>query len=125
MTDPKDFYSWPKPLYDYSKLLVLLESEEGRDALERGLTEGLIQFLVDNPQHIGAFPTRNDLELDGGKEIAKIYDQLHSSEKAIGNRDVNIYYRAYHAAVLEIKASEERQVKASLKVLRRLGPPRS
>jgi len=103
MTDPKDYYPWPRSLLEDHELLTLLGSPGGRYSLEVKLVTAFKQFLRANHQHRGySSPTREDFDLGGGKEILRIFDFLDDRKFNV------IYYRAFNSAKLQLTEEDRK-----------------
>jgi len=107
MTDPKDFYAWPRPTLTHQQLLAMIGSDEGRYCIELELVTSIKRYLRANPQVQGAYPTRNDLFLRGGQDILRVMDFLANDRLSPGrDHNLNIYYRSFNSACMQLTEEE-------------------
>jgi len=122
MTEPKDFYPWPrsKNLYlSHGELLTLVSSPDGRDCLQKEITTGIKQFLRDHPQYRSKIPaTRDELikEADhdwNAQSLVDIHDFLRSCPPALNmtqeGGNISVYFEALRQALHELNQEDEIQ----------------
>jgi len=129
MTDPEDFYPWPRePVLYIKALLTLLSSYAGRESLQKELTTGIAKYLRANREYCsrrlvvrmpGVSVAKTGDDDPNAREILKIYIYLREAQSyyvvdaglgipTIRRRNLGIYYLAYRQALSQLRAEDKK-----------------
>jgi len=115
VTDPKDYYPWPRllPTMQHDYFLLLMKSPRGQSALQKELATRIKKFLIENPWYRDHRPIRMPQVVQEGfsdsnaKEILRIYHFLlqldgQSYPYSLHNK-IGIYYKAFRDALSQLR----------------------